>query len=143
MSLGTARLLALAAALLFSTGGAAIKTGAFSAAQVSSARSGIAALALVLWLGGRVRWSSRAAAIGLVYALVLTAFVAATRLTTAANAIFLQATAPLYIVLLGPLVLGERVRRRDLVYMAVVGAGIGLCFIGQPPPSAIASNPRL
>ena len=47
---------------------------------------------------------------GAVYGLVMTLFVLSTRLTTAANAIFLQSTAPLYLLLLGPWLLGERVR---------------------------------
>jgi hypothetical protein len=50
MSAGRARLLAIAAAVLFSTGGAGIKVEAFSAAQVSGIRSGTAAVALLVWL---------------------------------------------------------------------------------------------
>jgi hypothetical protein len=42
-------------------------------------------------------------ATGVVYAATVTLFVLSTKLTTAANAIFLQATAPLYLLLLGPL----------------------------------------
>ena len=44
--------MALAAALLFSTGGAGIKVESFDAWQVSAIRSGIAAIALTLWLQG-------------------------------------------------------------------------------------------
>ena len=93
-----ARLYAVAAALLFSTGGAGIKVEAFSVAQVSAVRSGVAALALLLWLrfgpgrgarGGRFAWSPAVIGAGLIYAAMLTLFVAATKLTTAANAIFL------------------------------------------------------
>ena len=50
-----ARLQALAAAVLFSTGGAGIKVESFTAAEVSAIRSGVAALALLLWLRGRIR----------------------------------------------------------------------------------------
>mgnify|MGYP003348232378 CR=1 FL=1 len=131
MSTGRARLFALAAAVLFSTGGAAIKTEAFSAAQVSCIRSGIAAVALALWTANRSgsrlaqSWSERRllAAVAVAYATVLTLFVVTTRLTTTANAIFLQSTAPLYMVGLSPWLLGERIRRRDAFYMVALAAG--------------------
>ena len=150
---GAARLLAVAAAILFSTGGAGIKVEAFSAAQVSFMRSGIAALALLLWLRGfprpvaahqqRVAWSTPALVAGLIYAAMLTLFVTATKLTTAANAIFLQSTAPLYLLVLAPLVLGERFRARDLVYLFALAAGLAFCFMGRPTATATASNPAL
>jgi len=143
MERNTARLQALAAAVLFSTGGAGIKVESFTAAQVSAVRSGIAALALFLWLRGRIRWTSKAAAASVVYAATLSLFVGATKLTTAANAIFLQSTAPLYLLLLAPLVLHERVRRREVIYLSVVAAGMVFCFIGRPAPTSTASNPAL
>src|SRR5215204_6147970 len=136
-----ARLQALAAAVLFSTGGAGIKVESFTAAQVSGVRSGVAALVLLLWLRGRIRWTPRAVAAGVVYAATLSLFVGATKLTTAANAIFLQSTAPLYLLFLAPLVLHERVRRREVMYMAALAAGMIFCFIGRPAPTSIASNP--
>lgn len=143
MTPGRAQAAALAAAVLFSTGGAAIKVEAFSAAQVSCVRSGIAAIALYFWARGRVQWSPQTIGIGAVYAAVLTLFVIATKLTTAANAIFLQSTAPIYILALAPWLLGERVRRHDLAYMGALATGLVLCFMGQPPATAIASNPAL
>jgi drug/metabolite transporter (DMT)-like permease len=159
MSLGAARAAAVAAAVLFSTGGAAIKIEAFSAAQVSCARSGIAALALYVWVRSGAGVGAGAgsdpdpdrgltplsslAAIGLAYALVLTLFVASTKLTTAANAIFLQATAPIYILALGPWVLGERVSRRDVAYMSILATGLLFCFAGRQTVTAIATNPAL
>jgi drug/metabolite transporter (DMT)-like permease len=137
----TARLQALAAAVLFSTGGAAIKVEAFNAAQVSMVRSGIAAIALLLWLRRRISWSPGVLAAGLVYAVTLSSFVGATKLTTAANAIFLQATAPLYLLVLAPLVLREHVRRRDVPYLVAMGLGMVLCFLGRPAPTATAPSP--
>lgn len=136
-----ARLQALAAAVLFSTGGAAIKIAAFSAAQVSGLRSGIAAIALLTFLRGRIVWSAAAVGIALVYAATLTLFVASTKLTTAANAIFLQSTAPLYLLVLSPLVLKERVNRGDVLYVAAVAAGMVCCFVGQPRATITAPDP--
>lgn len=138
----SARLQAVVATLLFSTGGAAIKVAAFTGMQVSAVRAGIAATALALF-ARHVRLTWPIVITGAVYALSLTLFVNATKLTTAANAIFLQSTAPLYIVVAGPLILGERIRRRDLVYLAGVGAGLALCFMAQPQPTVTAPDPSL
>jgi drug/metabolite transporter (DMT)-like permease len=149
----TARVQALAAAVLFSTGGAGIKVEAFSPAQVSALRSGIAAITLLLWLGisSRTRardvavprmWSPPVLVAGVIYAVMLTLFVTATKLTTAANAIFLQSTAPLYLLVLAPLLLGERFRRRDVVHLVALAIGMVLCFVGQPEPTTTASDPQ-
>ncbi len=106
-------------------------------------RSGIAAVALLIWARGRIDLSLPVVGIGVVYAAVMTMFVASTKLTTAANAIFLQSAAPLYLLVLGPLVLKEAVRRRDVAYMTALGAGVIICFLGTPAPSASAPNPAL
>ncbi len=64
--------------------------------------------------------------------------------TTAASAIFLQATSPLFILMLAPRLLGEHATRRDLVQMAMMGVGLGLLlFGGVDRPSATAPNPLL
>jgi drug/metabolite transporter, DME family len=140
---GIARLLVVAAAILFSTGGAGIKAAAFSGVQVSALRSGIAAIVLMLFVRGRVNLSVPVFGVGLVYGATLTLFVLGTKLTTAANAIFLQSTYPLYVLLLSPLLLGERISRRDILYLAGVGAGLVLCVTGRPPATALAPNPTL
>jgi drug/metabolite transporter, DME family len=136
-----ARLQVIAAALLFSSGGAGIKVESFTAAQVSMLRSGIATIALLLWLRRAPGWTPGAVSAGVVYAATLSLFVAATKLTTAASAIFLQSTAPLYLLVLAPLVLHERVRRHDIVYVGGVAAGIVLCFAGTPVAAATAPDP--
>jgi drug/metabolite transporter (DMT)-like permease len=139
-----ARLRIVTAAFLFSTGGAAIKFSSFSSWQLASFRSGIAAAAVLIVLpAARRRWDLRIAAVGTVYASTMILFVSANKLTTAANTIFLQNTAPLYLLLLGPWLLHESLRRRDLAFMALVVAGLALFFVGTPPPVASAPNPRL
>ena len=138
-----ARLLVIAAAVLFSTGGAAIKSAAFSGLQVSSLRAAIAAAALLLWVRGRIVWSPRVLVIGTVYAATLTLFVTSTKLTTAANAIFLQSTAPLWIVVLAPMLIGERIRRREGVFLAAMAGGLTLCFAGALQATTTAPNPAL
>jgi drug/metabolite transporter, DME family len=137
-----ARLQLLGAALLFSTGGAAIKAAAFTGWQIASFRSGFAALALLLLLPeARRGWTRQSVLVGVAYAGCLTLFVLANRLTTAANTIYLQSTAPLYILLLAPWLLKEPVRRRDVGFMLAVGLGLMLFFIGVDQPVATAPDP--
>src|SRR5579863_7731410 len=119
------RLQLFLAAFLFSTGGAAIKACSLSAWQIASFRSGIAAVCMAILLPeARRSWTWRTFAVGAAYAATLICFVAANKLTTAANAIFLQATAPLYLLALGPLILREKIRRADIVVFAAIAAGI-------------------
>jgi drug/metabolite transporter, DME family len=138
----TARLQLLGAAVLFSTGGAAIKAAAFTGWQIASFRSGIAAVALCLMTpAARRGWTWRAVLVGVAYACCLTLFVLANRLTTAANTIFLQSTAPLYLLVLAPWLLKEPVRRQDLGFMVAVGVGLMLFFVSVDVPLATAPNP--
>lgn len=138
----TSRLQLIGAALLFSTGGAAIKATAFEGWQIAGLRSGIAALALLLLIpAARRGWNRRVLLVGLAYAATMILFVLANRMTTAANTIFLQSTAPLYILLLGPLLLGEKIRVRDAVFMGAVGVGLSCFFIGTEAPLATAPDP--
>jgi len=65
------------------------------------------------------------------YAMMLMLFISATRLTTAANAIVLQYTAPLWVALFSRAVLGERVRRREWVMMLVCLAGMAFFFFDK------------
>ncbi|MGD0015527.1 MAG: DMT family transporter, partial [Bryobacteraceae bacterium] len=136
------RLLVLAAALLFSTGGAAIKATLFGPWQVAGFRSAVATLSVfALVAGARRGWSWRVLPAAAAYASTLILFVMATKLTTAANAIFLQSTAPVYVLLAGPLLLGERVRRSDLAFAAVVAFGLALFFVSREGAVATAPDP--
>jgi drug/metabolite transporter (DMT)-like permease len=135
-------LLLSAAAVLFSTGGAAIKATALTSWQVASFRSGIAAAVLLLLLPQARRlghpgvWLAAPA-----YAATVILFVAANKLTTAANSIFLQSTAPLYLLLAGPWLLKEPVRRSDLALLAVAAAGLSMFFLGTERAAATAPDP--
>src|SRR5580765_7755214 len=112
------RLAIFGAAILFSTGGAAIKATHLTGWQVASFRSMVAAGAVLLMLPASRRGFGKVS--GLVaafYAATMILFVLANKLTTAASTIFLQATAPIYLVLLGPWLLKEPIRRREVVFM--------------------------
>lgn len=132
----------VAAALLFSTGGAAVKATSLSSWQVASFRSGIAAAVLLLVLpSARHAWSRRTFTVSLAYASTMVCYVLANKLTTAANTTFLQSTAPLYILLLGPLLLREPVQRRDGALIAALVVGMTMFFIGPQQPVTTAPDP--
>lgn len=138
------RLRVLAAAALFSSGGALIKAIHFNGWQVASFRSFVAAVTLFLVLReARRRPPMRVLVVGVAYALTMILFVLANKMTTSASAIFLQSTAPLYVLLLSPWLLHERIRSRDVVFMVVLALGLGLFFVGFDPVSATAPNPKL
>jgi len=137
-----ARLEVLGAAVLFSTGGAAIKGTALTAWQVAGVRSLVAALAvLVLMPGARRHWRPRSVVVGAFYAATLILFVLANKLTTAANAIYLQAVGPLVVMVVAPIVLAEHVRRQDVPFVVAMAGGLALVFAGQQEPLATAPDP--
>ena len=65
------------------------------------------------------------------YAILLVCFVVATKMTTAANAIFLQYTAPIYIMIFEPVLFKENWRWRDAITVAICMAGMSLFFVGH------------
>ena len=143
------RLQLLAAAALFSTGGAAIKAITLDGWQVAGFRSGIAALTVFLIVPAVRRrpgfrlWARdpRVLLVGAAYAATMVLFVLANKLTTAANSIFLQSTAPLYILLLGPWLLREPIRARDVLFIVVVGVALIPFFLSGGDASATAPDP--
>src|SRR5215470_17780434 len=123
-----AAVLLVLCAVLWSTGGLLIKWIAWSAFAIAGVRSAIAAMVLLLalreWPHGWSWWLVSGALAG---AASMLGFVVATKLTTAANAIFLVYTAPLYVALLSPWVLHEPIRREDWLTLLLALLGLG-CF---------------
>ncbi len=139
-----ARLLLLATALLFSTGGAVVKSCSFEPFQVSCLRSLIAAAAILIFIPeSRRGWNWRTLLVSSAYASTLTLYVLANKFTTAANAIFLQSTAPLYVLLLSPFLLKESIRHKDILVLALLAGGMALFFVGEQDPLATAPDPSL
>jgi drug/metabolite transporter (DMT)-like permease len=138
----SSRLAIFAAAILFSSGGAAIKATQLTGWQVASFRSAVAAVAVLLMLpAARRGFGKMPAIVGVGYAATMILFVLANKLTTAASTIYLQATAPIYLVLLGPWLLKEPVRRNDLAFMAPLAIGLALFFVGREAGSVTAPDP--
>lgn len=131
----------LAAALLWSTGSLFIKATPLNAFELSFGRSLLAAATVALLTrqeGFRVNFVTLIASV--LYAALLLLFVVANKLTTAANAIFLQYTAPVYVLLLEPWMYKERLHLRDLFVVGACLAGMSLFFVGQLRPQDVAGN---
>ena len=119
------------ASVLFSTGGTAIKAVSLDGWEVLAVRAAVASVTVFLLLPearGGFEW--RTVLVGCAYGATTTLFVLSNKLTTAANAVFLQNTSPLFILLLAPLVLRERISRGDLVFMGVLAVGMLAFFAG-------------
>lgn len=120
------------AVLMWSTGGVFIKLTNLDASQVTFFRSILAALTVgALTYRNGVKINLFGIMTSLIYASLLFLFVWATKKTTSANAIFLQYTAPVYILVLAPFVLKEKFHLRDLVTVIACIAGMSLFFVGQ------------
>ena len=135
------RLLLLAAAALWSTAGAAIKLCGLSGWQIAGGRSLVAAAFLFVAVpSARVRPTLRTFAVALAYAGTVIQFVLATKLTTAANAIFIQDSAPLWVLLLSPWLLRETPTRGELAAIPVYAVGLGLFFLDDLSAGQVAGN---
>lgn len=120
------------AAIVWSTGGLFIKLLSQNAYTILCYRSGFAAIIFGVWYGKKVfRFSGRTLIVMLFYTALLTSFVVATKLTTAANAIFLQYTAPIYLILLEPLLFKFRQPKINLLTLFVCLLGMALFFLGD------------
>jgi DME family drug/metabolite transporter len=134
-------LLVMAAALLWSTGGLFIKLSHLSALELSFWRSLFAAITVAIWTRREGFGINRLTIFtSLLYAALLLLFVIATKRTTAANAIFLQYTAPIYMLVFEPLLYKEKFRRVDLVVVVVCIAGMSLFFLGELKPGELQGN---
>ncbi len=119
------------AALCWSLGGLLIKNVAtvWPGLAVAGGRGAIAAVFLLLTNRGLRFHFSRDQVLGAIgYAACTITFCTATTLTTAANAILLQYTAPVWVALFGAWFLGERATRADWITIIVVLLGMGLFF---------------
>lgn len=135
------RLQILAAAVLWSSAGAAIKLCGLSAWQIAGGRSLVAAgLLLALVPSARVRPGRRGLLVAVAYAFTVVLFVLATKLTTAANAIFIQDTAPLWVLVLSPWLLREIPTAGELAAVPVYAAGLALFFLDELSAGQVAGN---
>ena len=125
-----ALLLLILTAVLWSSGGLLIKLVPWHPLAIAGMRSAIATLfSLALVRRPKFNWSSTQLGAAVAYAAMVILFVSATKLTTAANAVLLQYTAPVYVALLSGWFLGEKTSRLDWAVLALVMAGMVLFFL--------------
>lgn len=135
------RLLLLSAAVLWSTAGAAIKLCDLFGWQIAGGRSLIAGVFLLVAVREtRRRPTLPVLLVSVAYAFTVVLFVLATKLTTAANAIFIQDTAPLWVLLLSPWLVRETPTRGELLAVPVYGLGLGLFFLDELSAGQVAGN---
>jgi len=129
------------AAVLWSSGGLFIKLISLDAMQLSFFRAGIAAITFALIFRKRILLINKFTFVNSVfYSLVLISFVVATKTTTAANAIFLQATAPIYVLIFEPLINKTKYEKSNIITVAVCFIGMLFFFIGELEPGHLEGN---
>ena len=138
---GSPLLLVIAAAMLWSTGGLFIKWTSLSGLELSFGRSLLAAITVAIFTRREGFGLNKVTALtSVLYAALLVLFVLATKQTTAANAIFLQYTAPVYLLIFEPLFYKEKFRSRDLIVVIACICGMSLFFVGQLRPQDVTGN---
>jgi drug/metabolite transporter (DMT)-like permease len=119
----------IATALMWSLGGVLIKSVEWNPMAISGARSGIAAIVLLAAVRRpKFTWSFPQVGGAVAYVGTVSLFAIANKLTTAANAILLQYTSPIWIALLGAAFLGERATWADWLAITTVMVGMALFF---------------
>ena len=126
-------LMLLAAAILWSSGGFLIKWIEWSPVAIAGMRSliGAAMIGAVFRRELRFDWSFELIGGAVAYAGTVVLFVIANKMTTAANTVLLQYTAPVYVILFSPWFLGERTSRRDWLILLVMMSGMVLFFLDK------------
>jgi drug/metabolite transporter (DMT)-like permease len=129
------------AALMWSTGGLFVKLITFNAMQISFFRCSIAALVFAVLFRKRLLLVNRITFINAVfYASVLIAYVIALKMTTAANAIFLQSTAPIYVLIFEPIILKTSYNRVNIMTILICTIGMFFFFMGKISPAHFEGN---
>jgi drug/metabolite transporter (DMT)-like permease len=133
------RWLILAAAFLWSLAGVFIKYLDLHPLTIVFYRSLFAAFVFAPFIQ-RNHWRFNAPIVisVLSYSAAISAFVAANKLTTAANAIVLQYTAPVFVFLFSRLVLGERISRLNGMALVVAMIGVALISLDSAGESEMA-----
>lgn len=133
----------LICAALWSVAGIFIKLLPWNGFAVAGMRSLIAGLTIAVYMlitRRRYILSRRTVIGGIMTAGVYTCFTVANKLTTAANAIVLQFTCPVFIVILSAIFLKQKIRKNDLAVVIATLAGIALFFFDQLKPGYILGN---
>ncbi|GJQ37117.1 MAG: permease [Anaerolineaceae bacterium] len=128
-------------AVLWSTSGLFVKILDWQPLAILAGRSLFAAVVFLIYLKRLPTrfglWQLLAA---LMFILTQFLFITSTKMTTAANSIFLQYTGPIYVVLLAYWLLGEKPSRTDYISMFVIFLGLTLFFADRLSPEGFYGN---
>ena len=128
-------------AVLWSLGGILIKSVKWNPVAIAGARSAISSLVILAYIRKpKFTWSSDQILAAIFYAGTVILFVSANKLTTAANAILLQYGAPVYVAILGSIILKEKTTISDWITIAVVIFGMFLFFLDELQPGNLFGN---
>lgn len=133
----------LVCAALWSTAGIFIKLLPWNGFAVAGLRSLIAGLTMAAYMRikkYRYALNRRTLVSGIFTACVYTCFAVSNKLTTAANAIVLQFTSPVFLVVFSALFLKQRIRRADIAVVIMTLLGIALFFLDQLKPGYLLGN---
>lgn len=128
-------------AILWSLGGVLIKSVKWNPIAIAGARSAISSLVILAYIRRpRFTWSTDQILAAIFYAGTVILFVTANKLTTAANAILLQYGAPIYVAILGSVILKEKTTVPDWITIASVIFGMFLFFLDELKPGNLSGN---
>ncbi|NLK87153.1 MAG: EamA family transporter [Clostridiaceae bacterium] len=128
-------------ATMWSLGGLLIKSVDTNPMAIAGVRSGISAVIILAATGKpKLNWSFAQIGAALSYTGLVLLFVAATKNTTAANAILIQYTAPVYVALLSAWFLKEKVKLLDWLTIGIVMGGMILFFVDELSMAGVFGN---
>lgn len=128
-------------AVLWSSGGVLIKWIDWHPLAIAGVRSGISAIVIrIIFRQYPIKWTIPQCIGAVAYSVTMLSFVAATKLTTAANAIVLQYTAPIYVAILGAVFLREKPGKSDWLTIGCVIAGMVLFFQDKMSAGGLMGN---
>ena len=132
MKQSTSYTILIIAALMWSLGGLFIKLVDLNPMAITGIRSLGAAVVLLIYIKKpKLYWNRYFFSGVLAYSMMVILYVISMRLTTAANAIFLEFTAPIYVVAFSYFLLNERINRFDIFAMVIIFLGMGLFFMDE------------
>lgn len=123
-------ILAAIASSMWSTGGIFVKLVDWNPVSIAGMRSLVAALVMLAYIKKPKLTKSKPQILGAITTCTtMMFFIFANKLTTSANAILLQYTAPIFVAILGVWILKEKIRWYDIASIIVVFLGMILFFI--------------
>lgn len=129
------------AVMLWSIGGLFIKWTSVSGYEANLGRCFFAAITIALLTKFKALRADKFTILAAIfYVGALSFFAVANKMTTAANAIFLQYTAPIYILIFAPFILKEKFRFSDLLTIIVCLGGMSLFFLDTAPNNNLTSE---